>query len=97
MIEPVPWMIQGGALHSARVGRSVAHMALGGKQGVAESGDLAVRAQSPASPSVSVAKGTFAIRNVYQDEFGQSYVGRASSETLTPPISPTTGMFRPRQ
>lgn len=94
MIEPTPWMIDGGPLHTAALGRSLAHMSLGGKEGVAEPGDLAVRATASASPTVRVAAGTFAINNTYADQFGQTYVGRAPSETISPAFAPTTTSAR---
>lgn len=94
MIEPTPWMIGGGARHSAKLGRALARMALGNTEGVAEPGHLAVRATASPSMQLRVDKGVFAILNTYGSEFGQTYIGFAASETLSPSFATTGGSAR---
>lgn len=79
-MEGVPWMIGGGAKHSADVGRTLAHIAAGGREGVVEPGDWKVSATTPnANAQVHVAKGAGAIRNRSANAESQSYTARALS------------------
>jgi hypothetical protein len=86
-------VIDGGAVHSADNFRSLAHMLSGGKSGVAEGGDLAVKQQTVAAGSVKVLAGNYVIKNTYPGALSQSYVGRVLSDT-TVNIAPTSGSIR---
>lgn len=83
------FMSQPGATHSSEVARSMAYMATGGKQGIAQVGDLKVTAQSTPNNSVRVAPGVAAIQSKYAGGSGQMYVGRNISTTNVT-IQPTT-------
>lgn len=92
-LETVPWMVAGGAQHSAEVGRSVAYASIGGLQGVVKKGDLQVQAQSTPGGSVRIADGVGAVANSYAGQSGQSYVARnVGYENISVP--PTSGSSR---
>lgn len=92
-LDPVPWVVDGGAIHSAAVARTLAYVATGGKSGVAEGGDLAVKQKTVAAGSVDVLPGAYGIENTYPDQTSQSYVGRVLSNTSVN-IAPTAGSIR---
>lgn len=89
-LDSAAWFLsQPGATHSSEVARSFAYMATGGKQGIAQVGDLKVTAQSTPTGSVRVAPGVAAIQSKYAGASGQMYVGRNISTTNVT-IQPTT-------
>jgi hypothetical protein len=93
MLDTVPWMVAGGAIHSAEVGRALAYHATGGNSGVTEGRDFAVRQLSTAGTSVRVGPGTAAIVNTYSGQTGQSYIARnTDDENVT--ITQTAGTAR---
>jgi hypothetical protein len=75
------------AIHSAELGRAMAFIATGGKEGVVLPTDLKVSAVPGAS--VNIAPGGYAALNRYPNNPGQSYAGRA--ETLTNLAVPAVG------
>lgn len=90
-LDPVPWMIGGGAEHSEHTGRTLAYLASGGGEGVAAAADCKVSANG--SASVTVAPGVVAIRNTYDGQTKQTYVGRVVSNTSVS-VTPTGGSSR---
>ena len=92
--EGVPWMIGGGARHSADVGRALAFVAAGGAEGVIQPGDWKVIPTTPsADAQVHVAVGSGAITNRSAGVLSQSYVSRALSVSDLD-VSPTGGSAR---
>ena len=87
-LDKTPWLVGGGAEHSAEVARLLAHVATAGAEGIIGAGSLAVRAQATPGPSVRVAPGAAAILNRYAGGAQQTYVLRNASQT-TVPISAT--------
>lgn len=92
-LDPVPWIVGGGAVHSPAVARTLAYVALGGKDGVASPTDLKVQQLAAPGGSVRVGVGAFSINNTYPGQSGQAYVGRATSETVLA-VTPTGGAIR---
>lgn len=90
-LDPVPWIIGGGASHSPDVARAFAYVALGGKEGVIGIGSGKV---SPGGGgNVEIAAGAFAIDNTYPGGEQQMYVGREVSTSLKA-IPATAGTVR---
>lgn len=82
--DPVPWLVAGGAQHSAEVGRTLAFAAMGGKEGIIGGDSLKVTAQASPAGSVRVDTGAVAIENTYAGQEAQMYVGRnISSQNVT--------------
>lgn len=92
-LDTVPWMIAGGAVHSAEVGRSLAYAATGGKSGITAPRDFLVLALSTPGTSVRVAAGSAAIVNAYAGQEGQSYIARNTSD-VNVAIAATVGSAR---
>lgn len=86
--DPVPWMVGGGAQHSANVGRNVAYAAFGGNEGVVNAADCEVRERTVPDGSVRVLPGTLAIKSRATGARDEMYVGRLPS-TDTVAIAPT--------
>ncbi len=85
-LDPVPWIVGGGAVHSPDVARAMAYVALGGKEGIVGTGSGKVT--SAGGANVSVAAGAFAIENSYPGGADQMYVGReVSSSTVSVPAT----------
>lgn len=80
-LDGVAWLIGGGAEHSPEVGRALAHLASHGSNGVVLPGDLKVSALSTPGTKVRFAPGVCAILNSNPGARGESYIGRAPSET----------------
>lgn len=81
MLDPVPWLIGGGAVHSAEVARTLGYVAANGASGVVTSTDLAVTPLASPGPSVHVGIGAFSIVNTYPGAVDQAYIGRNPSVT----------------
>lgn len=79
-LDTVPWMVAGGAVHSAEVGRTLAYVASNGQSGVTQTNDFLVRALSTPGTSVRVAPGSAALVNTYAGQTGQSYIARNTSD-----------------
>lgn len=82
MLEPVPWMVGGGAVHTPEVGRVLARVASVGAMGILESPDLEVLATGTPSNQVRILPGIGIMPNRYPGGGQQSYIGRNASETL---------------
>lgn len=80
-LETTPWMIGGGAEHSAAIARTVAFAATGGRSGVASPTDLRVAAQNTPNGTVRVLSGVATLNNTYAGGAGQAYVARNLSQT----------------
>lgn len=80
-LETTPFMVGGGAEHSAGIARSIAYAATGGKEGIGAPGDLKVAAQSVPNGTVRVYPGVATILNSYAGGTGQSYVAKNLSQT----------------
>lgn len=91
-LDTVPWMVDGG-LHSAEVGRALAHLATKGKSGISQIDDFLVRAKPTAGTEVLVGAGVAAIANTYPQQVGQSYVVRNTADEAVA-ITQTTGAAR---
>ncbi len=80
--DNVPWMIANGAHHSADLARSVAFLATGGNEGVGSPGDFRVHEMDVPGTKAVIDPGVVAFLNRHVGATsGQSYVGRAGSET----------------
>ncbi|MBC7760719.1 MAG: hypothetical protein H7201_02760 [Candidatus Saccharibacteria bacterium] len=91
--DTTPWLIDGGAIHSAEVSRTLAYAALGGGEGVVEALDLKVSAATTPDNRIRAALGACGINNTYPSQTQQAYVGRnTTDEYLT--IAPTAGTVR---
>lgn len=87
-VDPVPWFIQAPAEHSAEVARTLAYQAIGGKEGLARTGDLMVQALPVPGGAVQVLPGAAGILNRGSGGGGQAYVGRVGA-AVTVPIAAT--------
>lgn len=76
MLDPVPWLVGGGAEHSPSVVRTAAYIAANGASGVVNPDDLAVTELPIPGTSVRVAGGAFSIENTYPGQVNQSYQSR---------------------
>lgn len=93
--DPVPWFVEGGAQHSAEVARLLCYFATGGREGVLNSTDMRVLAQSVPGTTVRVMPGACVIRNRSLGGENQSYVARIATEDGTIAI-PAAGSGGPR-
>lgn len=91
--DNVPWLVDGGAVHSAEVSRTLAYVALGGAEGVVGPLDLKVSASSIPDGRVRNAAGACGITNTYPSQSQQSYVGRNTSDDYVN-IAPTAAAGR---
>lgn len=92
-LDPVPWLVAGGAVHSSEVSRVLPYVAAGGAQGVAGASDCAVKALVTPGGAVVVTPGAFGILNTYPGQTSQTYMGRAISDTNLA-IAATGGSIR---
>lgn len=92
-VENVPWMVAGGAEHSAESARTLAHMALEGGEGVTKSTDMLVKPLAIAGDAVRISPGTGGIENRYPGATSESYIARVTSDTNVT-IAPTAGSPR---
>jgi hypothetical protein len=92
-MEGVPWMVGGGAKHSANVGRVLAYMAAGGQAGITSPGDLKVSPSAPIDGNVHVGVGALSILNGEGNAKNEAYIGRATAVSDVP-ISPTGSSAR---
>lgn len=92
-MDPVPWLVEGGAHHSAEVARLLAHVATGGQEGVLSATDLRVLALSTPGSTIRVMPGACVIKNRALASEQQSYMGRCSVEddTIAIPASGSAG------
>lgn len=89
-LDPKPWFTSTeGVEHSSEVARSLAYMAVGGKAGIANVGDLRVSAKSTPTGKVNVAPGVAAIISRYPGGSNQAYIARNISQTEVT-INPTS-------
>lgn len=89
-LDPKPWFTSTeGVEHSSEVARSLAFMAVGGKAGIANVGDLRVSAKSTPTGKVNVAPGVAAIISRYPGGSNQAYIARNISQTEVT-IKPTS-------
>lgn len=94
-MDPVPWLVEGGAHHSAEVARLLAHVATGGQEGVLSATDMRVLALSTPGTTVRVMPGACVIKNRALASEKQSYMGRMVIEDDTIAI-PASGSSGPR-
>lgn len=80
-LDPVPWLIGGGAEHSPEVVRQALFDSTGGAEGISSVGALKVQAQSTPGGSVRVAPGGAILNNRYAGGAGQSYSARNASQS----------------
>lgn len=78
--DNVPWLVGGGALHSAEVGRLLAYVAFRGNEGVLAPGDLKVQALSTPDSAVTVDNGACAILCRAAGQEAQAYAGRLPAQ-----------------
>lgn len=76
--EGVPWMVGGGAKHSANVGRLLAYAATGGGSGVVASGDLKIVPSSTPNNQVHMGVGACTMLNRYANAQSESYMAKAT-------------------
>lgn len=77
--EGVPWMVGGGAKHSANIGRVLAFMACGGQSGIAAPGDLKISQSGTADKFVHMATGALSVVNRAGNARNEAYIGRATA------------------
>lgn len=75
-MDSTPWAVDGGAVHTAALARTLAYAALGGAQGVVEVGDLKVTASPTPDNRVRAAAGAAGILNSYPGQTHQAYIVR---------------------
>ena len=93
--DPVPWLVEGGAHHSAEVARLLAHIATGGQEGVLGAFDLRVLALSTPGTNLRVMPGACSIKNRALASENQTYLGRMMVEEDGVAI-PASGSSGPR-
>lgn len=93
--DPVPWFIEGGAMHSAEVARMLANVATGNQEGCLNTFDLRVLALATPGTNVRVMPGACVINNRALASEDQSYMGRSPIEDDTIAI-PASGSSGPR-
>ncbi len=81
-MDPVAWLVGGGAMHSVEVGRTLAYAATGGAQGVISPGDMKVNQLATPGSSVRVVPGGAVALSQSSGAGQQSYVFRNASETV---------------
>lgn len=91
--ESVPWMIGGGALHSAEVGRLLGYVAFNGNEGVIGVNDLRVFDLDVPGASVKVRPGACSILCRAPGQTYQAYAGRMTTQEVVP-IGATGGTAR---
>lgn len=95
-LDPVPWMIDGGAKHNAHIGRQLADDIAPGANGIREAKDFLVLEDNVPGPAVRIRPGGYTAQSLSNE--GEAYKGRAGSESLvTIPAtgsSPTTDTIR---
>ena len=91
--DSVPWLVEGGAVHSGAVARTLPYAAFGGAEGVVESLDLKVSASPSPDGRVRAGAGACGINNTYPGQTGQAYVGRNTADEYVN-IAPTAGAGR---
>ncbi|MBM0201923.1 hypothetical protein JNW90_01470 [Micromonospora sp. STR1s_5] len=77
--DPVPWMVGGGAQHSAEVARVLAYVACRGNEGIVGSGDLRVKALNVPDGAVTVDPGACSILCRATGQLHQAYTGRVTT------------------
>lgn len=82
--ERTPWLIGGGATHTAEVARLLAHAGTGGAEGIVTPGDLKVKPLAVPGGMVSIAPGAVLVANKYPGGQQQTYVGRNTAQFDTP-------------
>jgi hypothetical protein len=92
-MEGVPWMVGGGAKHSANVGRVLAYMAASGQGGITSPADLKVSQSSVPDGNVHVGTGALSILNLESNSKNEAYIGRATAVSDLP-IAPTGSSIR---
>ena len=80
-MEYVPWLVSGGAEHSADVARVLANAATSGATGVVYPSSFRVDAQDIPNGSVRVNTGVAPIASTYPGAAGQSYIVRSTGVT----------------
>lgn len=88
MWDPTPWAVEGGAQHTAAIGRVLAYAASSGAEGIVTPEALRVRPLAVPGTSVRVAPGACLMVNRYPGGEWQTYVGRNPIEH-TVAIAPT--------
>lgn len=80
-LDPVPWLIGGGAEHGPEVARMLAYAATAGSEGIITATDLRVTALPTPGAAVRVYPGGAALLNRYPGAPNQSYTVRNASAT----------------
>lgn len=90
-VESVPWLVGGGAEHSAEVGRVLAYACADGGEGIIGAGSFKVVDRVTPDNQVNVFPGAAILHNnsLLPSTAYEAYVARASTSTLVP-IAPTT-------
>lgn len=78
--DTVPWMVEGGAQHSASLGRRFAYAAMGGNDGIIAATDLEVRELAVPGTKIRVYPGLASIRNKASGALNELYLGSLFSE-----------------
>lgn len=78
--DPVPWMVENGALHSASLARKFAYAAVGGNEGIVGPMDLEVRQLAVAGTKIRVYPGLAAIKNRASGALNEMYLGSMLTE-----------------
>lgn len=81
--ESTPWLVGGGAEHTAEVARLLAHAGTGGAEGIVTPGDLKVQPLAVPGGKVRIAPGAVLVANRYPGGGQQTYVGRNTAQFET--------------
>jgi len=81
MLDPVPWFVGGGAVHSPEVARLLAYAATAGAEGIIEPTDLKVAPLAVPGQSIRVLPGAGVIKSRAASNARQSYIASNPTET----------------
>lgn len=80
--DPVPWFVEGGAVHSANIARKLAYAALGGQEGIIGATDLEVRETAVPGTNIRVYPGLAGVLNRAAGTQKEMYLASMISEDL---------------
>lgn len=79
--DPVPWLVEGGAEHSARLARTMIYYFTGGQEGILNSESLRVQALDVPGSKVRIMPGVATIKNRALGSPNECYMMRAGEES----------------
>lgn len=91
MWDSVPWLVEGGAQHSANIARKFAYAAVGGQDGIIGSGDLEVRETAVPGTNIRVYPGLATLLNRASGISKEMYLASLISEDVKGIAATTAG------